>query len=937
MKLSTAIIGTALVAATTGSVWAQRPEARIKAPIDNGVRSSLQGTRLAMAQPENDAGRMSASAQLEQMTIVFGKSAAQQSALDTLIEDQQNPASARYHQWLSPDEFGAMFGAADSDIAKVQQWLQSQGFTVGDVSRNRSEIAFSGTIGEVETAFGTEMRYFRTGSETHFAPASDLTVPAALATAVVGVGHLNDLKPRSHMRPVLPETTVAHANFTSGQSGNNFVQPGDLAVIYDVNAAYSAGYSGTGETIVVIGQSAVTLSDISNFQTAAGVPVRPPTITLMPNTGASTFSTGDQGESDLDLEWTSAIAKGATINFIYTGNGTNTGGAFGALQYAVTNKIGNIISSSYGDCEVDVGSNYFTFAAGYLQQAAAQGQTVISASGDNGSTDCSQNTNQTTANRQAVSVDFPAGSQYVTALGGTEFLAANITKNLNGTTVVGANAATYWTSISGTDVLTSAKSYIPEQVWNDDSATALSSGGGGVSIFAPRPTWQTGNGITAGSFRLVPDISLASSPNNAGYLYCSSDTSTNVTGSCSHGFRDVNTASLTVAGGTSFAAPIFAGMLAIINQRTNTPYAGLINPTLYSLAANATTYANAFHDITIGSNACTSTLTTLCGTTGSQLTSYAATTGYDQATGLGSIDLYNLMQAWNASLTLTGANTTTTLSAAASPATTGTADAITMTVTGATTGPTGPVSVTVDGGTATLVTLTAGATTSTATFSFTTATLGAHSIVATYLGDATHSTSTKTLSLTAKSPGSFTVSAPAVSVTHGSTVTEVVTLTPTGGYFGGTNITLTPSTIANACYSVTNPTLSGTAAVQVTVTINTNATNCTVQNLFKPGSGSAAATRTPARPGLPLPAGVAFAALALAGFFGRRSRKLRGAIAMIALLVAGFGLSGCGSTSTAGAGIPTTAPMGSYTVTVTGTDSTTGTITASTTFALTIN
>lgn len=928
MKLSIAIFGAALLAATTGSASAQQPEARIKATIDNAVRSSLPGTRQAIAQTANDAGRMPASTQLKQMTIQFSRSTAQQSALDTLIEDQQSPASAKYHQWLSPDQFGAMFGAADSDIAKVEQWLQSQGFSVGEVSRNRSEIAFSGTIGQVEAAFGTEMHYFGSGGETHFAPAGDLTVPAALANAVAGVGHLNDLKPHSQMRAVSPAALSAHANFTSGQSGSHFVQPGDLAVIYDVNAAYSAGYTGAGQTIVVIGQSAVTISDITNFQTAAGVPVRPPTITLMPGTGVSVLTSGDQSESDLDLEWTSAIAKGATINFIYTGNAPNTGGAFGALQYAITNRIGNIISSSYGDCEIDVGTSYFGTANAYLQQAAAQGQTIISAAGDNGSTDCYQIKTLSIANRQAVAVDFPADSPYVTAMGGTEYPSAAI---------VSTNSL-YFTAASGTDVLVSATSYIPEQVWNDDSATALSSGGGGVSIFAPRPSWQTGNGITAGSFRLVPDISLASSPNNAGYVYCSSDTDTGITGSCSHGFRDVNTANLTVAGGTSFAAPIFAGMLAIINQRTSTPYAGLINPTLYSLAANATTYASAFHDITSGNNACTSPAT-ICGT-GVQTTSYAAGTGYDQATGLGSIDLYNLMQAWNTSLAVTGTTTSVTLSAATSPTISGTTDAITIIVTGATTAPTGTVSLVVDGGTtATVLTLTPGTTTSTASYSSNIAALGLHLITVTYQGDSTHAASVRTLGLTTKSPGSFTISAPAVSVTTGTTVSEVVTITPSGGYFGTTNIALSPATITNACYSLTNPTISGTAAVPVIVTINTDFANCNAQNLFQKGSGRVAMNEAPVQPRIPLPAGFAVAVLALAGFFGRRSQRLRGAIAIGALLAVGLVLSGCGSTSTVGQGIvtpPTTAPKGAYTVTVTATDSATGTITASTNFTLTI-
>jgi subtilase family serine protease len=114
--------------------------------------------------------------------------------------------------------------------------------------------------------------------------------------------------------------------------------------------------------------------------------------------------------------------------------------------------------------------------------------------------------------------------------------------------------------------------HIPEQVWNDDlSSSGLSSGGSGVSTLTARPSWQTGvTGIPSGSFRLVPDISLDASPNNAGYLICSSDsTATGITGSCSNGFRDSSDVYLTVAGGTSFDAPIFSSMLAIVNQKLN--------------------------------------------------------------------------------------------------------------------------------------------------------------------------------------------------------------------------------------------------------------------------------------------------------------------------------------------------------------------------------
>ncbi len=660
---------------------------RISSAISNANRATLTGSASPRALRSTDLGAVDARMPLTGMTLVFSRSDAQQQDLNQLLAAQQNSSSPLYHQWLTPAQFGARFGVSDNDLAKTESWLQSQGFTVASVSPSRDSITFSGTASAFESAFGAPLHYFRatsgamiTGSDTltHFAPVHDLTLPTALSSVVLGVRNLSDYRPQSHAikRPI--------AAFTSAQTGNHYLTPKDVATIYDLTPAYSAGYSGSGQTIVIAGQSEVVATDISNFQAAAGVTTNTPNLILEPGTGSPTIVTGDEAESDLDLEYSSSIANKATIDFIYTGSNT-TYGVFDALIYAIQNKIGTILSASYGECEPDLGQSNFATLDAYLQQAAAQGQTVINSSGDSGSTSCYGDTTSTTAaaiaNEQQLAVSYPASSAYVTGLGGTEFPAAD----------TAASNSTYFTAANGSDVSPSAVSYIPEQVWNDDSSTGLSAGGGGVSIYAARPTWQTGvPGIPSGSFRLVPDISLDSSPNNAGYLYCSSDTGKDgvgITGSCTNGFR-VGTGTvqstgasaandLTVAGGTSFAAPIFAGMLAVINQAKGyTTGQGLINPTLYSLASNASTYASAFHDISAGSNACI--VTSLCGT-GSGTTNYAATTGYDEATGLGSVDLYKLLTAWPTPTAVSAKSFTLTASAASVTAGSSVTETITVT------------------------------------------------------------------------------------------------------------------------------------------------------------------------------------------------------------------------------------------------------------------
>jgi subtilase family serine protease len=670
------LLATLPVLAQTTAQTSAKLQSRIIARIENGSRTALIGSHPPKADPASDIGAVSPALHLQGMSLIFSLTPAQQQALSNLITAQQTPSSPLYHQWLTPETYAAQFGVTDADIAAASGWLQSQGFSVDSVSRSRNRILFSGTAAQVETAFGAPLHNFRNAGETesHYAPATDLTIPSALASSVLAIGNLSSFGPHSRMKKNAPilDSAVATPNFTSGQSGSNFIGPGDINIIYDVNAAYNAGWTGAGQTIVIIGQSAVVANDILSFQTASGITPAPktPAYTLVPGTGSSIYKTGDEGESDLDIEYSSTIGKGAQVNFIYTGSNTNYG-VFDALNYAVTNKIGNIISSSYGICEPALGfSNYQTLDA-ILAQAAAQGQTVLSAAGDQGSTDCYGEYTTGSASNYQIAVDYPASSAYVTAMGGSEFPVA----------YTGVGNTTYFTTNGTSDVVTSAKSYIPEQVWNDDVAAynvdvqygytfSPASGGGGISIFTTRPTWQTGTiggiAIPAGTYRLLPDISLDASNTSAPLLYCSSDTtSTGITGSCSHGFRDVNNQYLTSAGGTSFDGPIFAGMLALINQATGNSLEGVINKTLYTLAANSTTYAKAFHDIALVSNECLAPAA-VCGT-GVEVTDYPATTGYDQASGLGSIDLYNLMTAWPGYGTVTvapsiSASSTSTLS-----------------------------------------------------------------------------------------------------------------------------------------------------------------------------------------------------------------------------------------------------------------------------------
>jgi len=940
------------------AVLAQTPQPRITAEIDNSQRVIVPGTHPPMARPELDAGRVPRATKLQGVTIVFSRSAGQEVALQSLIAAQQDPTSPQYHQWLTPSEFAARFGLADSDVAKVQFWLQQQGFSIDATAQSKTRLSFSGSVAQVESAFVTEMHYYNVGGVQHFAPSTDISVPAALSAMVQTVANLSTFRPKPHVK-IAPPQRAPTPNFTSSQTGSHFLTPKDIATIYDINPASKAGLTGSGQSIAVVGQSSVALTDIENFQTAAGFAKKDPTIILVPNSGTSVVSTGDEMESDIDLEYSGGTATGATIFFVYVGNNKNFS-VFNALSFAIEQRTAPVISISYGICESDLSSGEYSNVNGLLAQAATQGQSVVTADGDDGSTDCSGNTDQTTAEQEALAVDFPSSSQYVTAMGGTEFPAAD----------VAATNTTYWESANGSDVISSALSYIPEMVWNDDFAPmgstpgGLSSGGGGVSTLTARPSWQTGvPSIPTGNFRLVPDLALTASPNNAGFLYCSSDTSTGITGSCTpgNGFRDGNNVFLTVAGGTSFDAPIFAGMLAIVNQKLNSTGQGVANTTIYKLASNTTTYAAAFHDITSGSNECTAGAT-LCSAAGES--EYPATTGYDEASGLGSVDFSNLLTAWSNTTAPTSVATTTTLVPATSTPASGANDAVTVTVASAssvsTLTPTGTVTVVVDGVTEAPLTLSNGS----AAFTFVSSTAGTHTITATYSGNGTYASSSGSITLTVASAAqkTFLMSAANAAVTDGNSITSTITVTPQNGFTGTIAFAITPA-ITNACFVLPNLAVSGTTAVTGTLTIYTSSTSCAAAGaVTAPGSKPKSSTAMPvaSRPDLPqlssrfnlwpfspaaratlnrASASIAFAGLLLVGLLGMRSRRRAAFTAIVLLTISGLAISGCSSS-----GSPSTSPAptslaakGTYNLTIMGTDTASAAITASTTTTLKID
>jgi subtilase family serine protease len=659
-----------LLLLTSTLCLAQSPVDRLTAPIESGLTVPLKGNLHGGARPEFDQGRVDPSMRMYGVSLVFKPSPEQQSELDQLLAEQQDRLSPNFHKGLTPAQFADRFGMSQNDINKVVAWLQSQSLTVTRIANSRNEIFFSGTAAQIELSFHTELHNYLVDGENHFANASEPSVPAALSGVALAVRNLHNFLPKSRARIRKVPSDEISGRFTSHISGGHFLSPADFATIYNIQPLYLANVDGSGQKIAVIGQSAISTTDVDHFRSAAGLSTNDPQLLLVPGSGIPTHCSGDEDESDLDVEWSGGVAKNATIIFVYEGIPTGqsctnrTTGAFDALRYAIDQNIAPIISISYGLCENTNSSVGITQAdalalQGSAKQANTQLQTIVSATGDSGAADCDS---QVKSAAKGMAVDVPAAIPEVTGVGGTEFqgdvagAVTGVAPNTN------AGATNYWSgTTNSTDPIASALSYIPEMAWNDTAADIkaggnISASGGGASIFFSKPSWQTGAAVPADNFRHVPDVAVNGSVDHDGYLICS-PTDSQGNPSCTNGFRDSSTQGfLDIVGGTSAGAPTLAGILALLNQtQGNTPPTGLgnINPNLYLLAQFS---PGTFHDVTTGDNIVPCTQGTRdCPTTAPFQFGFMAGPGYDQVTGLGSINAKALADAWSTtpSFTLT--------------------------------------------------------------------------------------------------------------------------------------------------------------------------------------------------------------------------------------------------------------------------------------------
>ena len=649
-------------------------QSRINGPIRSAQMQVVKGTVHPLVAAAQDQGQLAGSTPIENMSLVFALSPAQQADLTNLLKEQQTKGSPMYHQWLKPGEFAARYGVSQQDLAKVAAWLGSQGFTVTGIPASADRIVFSGTAAQVNAVFQTQLHRYLFQGRQEWANSTDISLPQAIAGIALGVEHLNTFRPEPrvmkrmvHEAPRSAAASVGPHYTLMDQNGNeyNYIAPADAQKIYDVTGLYNSNFTGTNQTLAIVGQTDIVQyqSDIANFRKLSGLNAgNLPTQILVPGSGSATAYPGDLEEADIDVEWSGAIAKNANILYVTVGNSQNYD-VLDALQYAINTPLINstqfvpVISLSYGACEnAFAGSSAIQVLEQSLEKANAQGQTVIAASGDSGSADCDTGTNssgQPVAASHGLAVDYPPSSQYVTGVGGTSF-SGDI-----------GDQSKYWNSSNNSNN-GSAISYIPETTWNDtpditglNNNGALSASGGGASSLFTKPSWQVGTGVPSDSKRDVPDVSLAADPNHDGYVLCTEEVNSAGTaftgasscvypvGSNQVPYFDANSSGY-LYGGTSIAAPQWAAIVTLMNQEAgNSNGVGNINPILYQTAE--TTPAS-FHDITTGSNAvvCVAGSPNCNGNTGGYgvMSCCNAGSGYDMATGLGSVDAAALAAVW---------------------------------------------------------------------------------------------------------------------------------------------------------------------------------------------------------------------------------------------------------------------------------------------------
>ena len=438
----------------------------------------------------NDRGEVADDVVLSHVTVVLKRSKERQREFDELLRQQQDPASANFHRWLTPSEIGERFGAASDNVDAVAKWLRANGLHIDGVANSRTRLDFSGSAANIGMAFSSRVHRYVVDGEERVALADAPRIPSELIGLIDSVRGLETIHERPNVGAAAAVEADAGGSFCGSGACSHYIFPADFAAIYDLASAYQQGINGAGQTIAIIGRARVYLPDIENFQTLAGLPVKDPTIIVPPggsDPGAALSSGGspseDQLEATIDVSRAIGVAPGATIDLVASGGSSTENGLAVAAQYVVDTEplIAHVMNISFGACEGSAGQSGVDFYNDIYSQAVAEGISVFAISGDSGVDGCLPYFSTPPAS-QVASPNYICVSSYDTCVGGTQFADTS-------------NPTQYWRT-SNTSAFESAIGYIPEGAWNEplngagNPQTAAS--GGGVSQFIPTPSWQRG-------------------------------------------------------------------------------------------------------------------------------------------------------------------------------------------------------------------------------------------------------------------------------------------------------------------------------------------------------------------------------------------------------------------------------------------------------------
>ncbi|MGO9317571.1 MAG: protease pro-enzyme activation domain-containing protein [Terracidiphilus sp.] len=844
---------------------------RITTDVNELSLATLRGNVPRLARAEFDQGEAAPSTQLTHMRLVLSRSSEQQAALDAYLAQLQDKSSPNYHKWLTPVQFGQLYGPTDSDIAALVAWLESHGFQVDPISPGHTNIAFSGSVSQVEEAFHTSIHSFlvnggQAGEQQFYSNTLDPQIPSALASVVKGVAHLNTVRPRPHLhrgttgkfnpetkrlepasalsangaRPELTETSP-NLTFGSGTTNNPYLLylvPADAATIYDTpnsfNANFTSGtsYNGAGVKIGIGGDAIINASIVAAYRSQFLGNSTQPTLNYCTTsascstTPGSGYHSDDADEAYIDTELSGGLAPGATI-YYYASPDLDT-----AIDAAITANVVDIFSLSFGECEQDNGASENALINNYWSTAAAAGIAVTVSSGDSGSAGCdypSTNSGKNVPDASGgLAVSGYASTPYNIAVGGTDFypLVNSFSSYVN---VSEGSTSTYYRT---------AKGYIPESTWNDStynnttisadeplSATGyfptkdnnIVAGSGGASVIYPKPSWQTGTGVPSDGARDLPDVSFMAGNGfyYAMWLVC------DATYNCAN----ISESGVDAYGGTSTAAPAFAGILALVQQKSGSRL-GMPGQVLYGLYTGANSNL-IFHDQNkVGNNSvpCTeNSPNCVLNAAGYYFESgYNTNTGYDLATGMGSVDATQLVNYWNSS---TGsAPATIGITPSPNPVTTVQSLTVTVSVSGGSGTPTGAV--TLSGGSYNLYqTIGSGTCTSASSCVFTIGTgnlpIGIDTLTVTYGGNSTYAVATNTTTVTVNGLTAVVTANPsATSIKSNQQLTVTGTVACTGTCTGSPTPSGTVTLTGGGLTQSLTATLSGTGSYSITTPYN---------------------------------------------------------------------------------------------------------------------